>query len=140
MGIQTSGRTVAAGLRKYPVVALDWTGCSRAFLALGVAAAIVAIVLVSRLTVFMVDPAKTSWSSAPSSEFELRHLCLTAYFVAADVVRSHPNVYDESLYELPGGDPTHPRRPKMLGIFRVDQYEYPPPFLLAPRALSWVAP
>jgi len=70
-------------LRNHPVVALDWTGCSRAFLALGVAAAIVAIVLVSRLTVFMVDPAQTSWSTAPSSEFEVRHLCLTAYFVAA---------------------------------------------------------
>jgi hypothetical protein len=131
---------LAAVLRKHPVVALDWTGCSRAFLALGVAAAILAIALISRLTVFMVDPAKTSWSSAPSSDFELRHLCLTAYFVAADVVRSHPNVYDESLYELPGGDPTRPRRPKMLGIFSVDQYEYPPPFLLVPRALSWAAP
>ena len=134
------GAVLAAVLRKYPVVALDWTGCSRAFLALGVAAAIVAIVLVSRLTVFMVDPAKTSWSTVPSSEFELRHLCLTAYFVAADVVRSHPNVYDQSLYELPGGDPTLPRRPMRLGIFSVDQYEYPPPFLLMPRALSWVAP
>jgi hypothetical protein len=28
----------------------------------------------------------------------------------------------------------------MMGLFRVDQYEYPPPFLLAPRALSVVAP
>jgi len=134
------GVLLAASLRKHPIVAVDWTGCSRTLLAVGLGAAILAIVLVSRLTVFMVDPAKTSWSTAPSSDWELRHLCLTAYFVAADVVRSHPNVYDGSLYELPGGDPTLPRRPKMLGLFRVDQYEYPPPFLLVPRALSWVAP
>src|SRR4029078_12600057 len=57
-------------LRKHPVVALDWTGCSRAFLALGVAAAILAIVLVSRLTVFMVAPAKAAWSDPPSRHFQ----------------------------------------------------------------------
>ena len=76
----------------------------------------------------------------PSSDFEVRHSCLTAYFVAADVVRRTPNIYDTALYAAPDDDPTKPRKPQMMGIFRVDQYQYPPPFLLAPRAVSVVAP
>jgi len=123
-----------------PTVPIDVGGCSRAFLAVSLVAAVLALVLISRLTVFMIDPARTGYSTVPSSDFEVRHSCLTAYFVAADVVRRTPNVYDTTLYAAPDDDPTKPRKPQTMGIFRVDQYEYPPPFLLAPRALSAVAP
>jgi alpha-1,2-mannosyltransferase len=123
-----------------PTVPLDVSGCSRAFLGVSLVAAVLALILVSRLTVFMIDPARTGYSTVPSSDFEVRHSCLTAYFVAADVVRRTPNVYDTTLYAAPDDDPTKPRKPQMMGIFRVDQYEYPPPFLLAPRAVSVVAP
>jgi hypothetical protein len=126
--------------RHRSVVPLDWTYCTPGFVGVSIAGAIAAAILLSRLTVFMVDPARTSWSTVPASDWELRHSCLTAYYVAAGVVRGHPNVYDESLYALPGGNPNLPRKPQMLGIFTVDQYEYPPPFLLAPRAISLVAP
>src|SRR5262245_40696536 len=132
--------SIAVWLWKWPVASLDLTGCSRAFLTVTLAAAALAVVALSRATVFMIDSTKTTYSTVPSSDWELRHSCLTAYFVAADLVRGYPNVYDESLYAAPGGDPTRPRKPQMLGMFRVDQYEYPPPFLLAPRALSWAAP
>jgi len=123
-----------------PTVPIDVGGCSRAFLAVSLVAAVLALVLLSRLTVFMIDPARTEYSTVPSSDFEVRHSCLTAYFVAAEVVRRTPNVYDNALYAAPDDDPTKPRKPQMMGIFRVDQYEYPPPFLLAPRAVSVVAP
>lgn len=132
--------SIAVWLWKRPLAPLDLNGCSRAFLGVTIAATVLALVASSWLTVFMIDSTKISHSTVPSSDWELRHSCLTAYFVAADVVRRHPNVYDESLYAAPGGDPTKPRTPQMLGMFRVDQYEYPPPFLLAPRALSWAAP
>ena len=104
---------------------IDVGGCSRAFLAVSLVAAVLALVLVSRLTVFMIDPARTGYSTVPSSDFEVRHSCLTAYFVAADVVRRTPNVYDTALYAAPDDDPTKPRKPQMMGIFRVDQYRVP---------------
>jgi alpha-1,2-mannosyltransferase len=131
---------IAVRVWKWPPASFDLSGCSRAFLSVTVVGAVLGVAALSWLTVFMIDSTKTSNSTVPSSDWELRHSCLTAYFVAGDVVRRHPNVYDESLYAAPGGDPTRPRRPQMLGMFRVDQYEYPPPFLLAPRALSWAAP
>ena len=139
-----SALVIAAGVGLWqlrrPTVPIDVGGCSRAFLAVSLVAAVLALVLISRLTVFMIDPARTGYSTVPSSDFEVRHSCLTAYFVAADVVRRTPNVYDTTLYAAPDDDPTKPRKPQTMGIFRVDQYEYPPPFLLAPRALSVVAP
>ena len=139
-----SAVVIAAGVGLWqwsrPTVPIDVGGCSRAFLAVSLVAAVLALVLVSRLTVFMIDPARTGYSTVPSSDFEVRHSCLTAYFVAADVVRRTPNVYDTALYAAPDDDPTKPRKPQMMGIFRVDQYQYPPPFLLAPRAVSVVAP
>ena len=123
-----------------PTVAVDVTGCSRALLTVSLLAAVLAIVLVSRLAVFMIDPAQTAYSTLPSSDWEIRHSCLTAYFVAGDVVRRTPNIYDTALYAAPDDDPGKPRKPQMMGIFRVDQYQYPPPFLLAPRAVSLIAP
>ena len=70
----------------------------------------------------------------------MRHSCLTAYFVAADIVRRVPNVYSLTIYAAPDDDPSKPRKPRTMGVFRIDQYEYPPPFLLLLRALSLVAP
>ena len=88
-------------------------------------AAVVALIFISRLTVFMVDPSRTAYSTVPSSDWEVRHSCLTAYFVAGDVVRRTPNVYDTSLYAAPDDDPRKPRRPQTIGIFRVDQVPVP---------------
>ncbi len=123
-----------------PTVSIDVSGCSRALLAVSLAASVLALVFVSRLAVFMIDPAQTAYSTLPSSDWEIRHSCLTAYFVAGDVVRRTPNVYDTALYAAPDDDPGKPRKPAMMGLFRVDQYEYPPPFLLAPHAVSLIAP
>ena len=60
--------------------------------------------------------------------------------MAARVVTNVPNVYDLSIYAAPDDDHSGPRKPRTIGPFNVDQYEYPPPFLLLPRALSVVAP
>jgi alpha-1,2-mannosyltransferase len=76
----------------------------------------------------------------PSSDWEVRHSCLSAYYVAAQAVDRGANVYDSGLYSLPADKPGDKRKPRLLGPFRVDVYEYPPPFLLLPRALAVVAP
>jgi hypothetical protein len=49
-------------------------------------------------------------------------------------------VYDTSLYAVPDDRADRPRNARLLDSFRVDQYEYPPTFLLLPRALSALAP
>src|SRR4030095_15729695 len=119
---------------------IDWTATSRAFTAASAVAAVVAVVVLARLTVFIVDPSRPSYSIVPGSNWEVRHSCLTAYYVAGDVVRRVANVYDLSIYAATDDDPSKPRKPRTMGLFRVDQYEYPPPFLLLPRALSVVTP
>lgn len=119
---------------------LDMTASSRALTTASCVAAVVAVVVISRLTIFIVDPSRPSYSVLPSSLWEVRHACVTAYFVAARVVTDVPNVYDLSIYAAPDDDHSGPRKPRRIGPFNVDQYEYPPPFLLLPRALSLLTP
>ncbi|HEV8202098.1 MAG TPA: glycosyltransferase 87 family protein [Candidatus Polarisedimenticolia bacterium] len=120
-----------------PPIALDPAAAPGALRLAGGVAAALALVALSRLAVFAVDPSRTGFSAVPNSDWEVRHSCLTAYAVAARVAGTGANVYDDALYSLPDDDPAAPRRPRMLGPFKVDVYEYPPPFLLLPRALSW---
>jgi alpha-1,2-mannosyltransferase len=48
--------------------------------------------------------------------------------------------YAWELYSLPDEGPTVPRKPRPIGSFNIDAYEYPPPFLLLPRALAILTP
>ncbi|HET8946647.1 MAG TPA: glycosyltransferase family 87 protein [Candidatus Polarisedimenticolia bacterium] len=129
------GVAVLCGRR--PPIALDPSAAPRSLRLAGGAAAALALVALARLAVFAVDPSRTGFSAVPNSDWEVRHSCLTAYAVAARVAGTGANVYDDALYSLPDESPSAPRRPRMMGPFKVDVYEYPPPFLLLPRALSW---
>ncbi len=129
---------VACALWLRPPRGLDLSSCSRAFTLTCSVAAVVALLLVSRLAVFMIDPSRTMFSVIPGSTWELRHSCLTAYYVAAQNARRVPDIYEPSLYASPDDRPGQPRKPLRLGRFNVDQYEYPPTFLLLPRAVSLV--
>jgi hypothetical protein len=106
---------------------------------LAVVSGALALLLLGRLGVFMQDSSRTSFSLIPGSQRETTHSCLSAYFVAAQAAGQGREIYDEALYSLPG-DPTRQRVPRTLGIFLVDVYEYPPPFLLLPRALQRLTP
>ena len=131
----------AAGrfLWKRPVVLYDPAAISRPLQVLSAVATVAAIGQFARLAVFMVAPQLPAYSQFPSSQWERAHSCLTAYFVAGQEIRTTPNVYDDSLHALPG-DPAKPRVAKTMGAFKIDAYEYPPPFLLLPRALGLIAP
>ena len=59
--------------------------------------------------------------------------------MAGQTISTMPDVFDDAIYSLPS-DPAKPRQAKTIGVFRIDNYEYPPPFLLLPRALGLVAP
>ena len=122
------------------LVPLDDAAASRALTAVAAVATLIALVQLGRLAVFTVDAARVGFSSIPSSAWEVQHSCLTAYHVAGEAAGSGANVYETSLYNMPDDDPAKPRKARTLGPFRVDVYEYPPPFLLLPRALQKVTP
>lgn len=126
--------------RTRPLFPIDATACSRGLKLVAAVATIAALVQLGRLTVFMVDASKPGYSSMPASDWEVHHSCLSAYFVAAKASDRVPNVYADSLYTRADDDPTKIRKALMLGPFRIDVYEYPPPFLLLPRALLHAFP
>lgn len=137
--------TVAAGLvalwvRRGSGLVLDPAACSRGLKIASGVATLVALVLLARLTVFMVDPSQVKCSVMPASTWEVEHSCLSAYFVAAQASSTNPNIYDDALYSMPDDDPNAPRKARMLGPFKIDVYEYPPQFLLMPRALRLLTP
>ena len=114
---------------------------SRSFVALAAGSAVVALVLLVRLAVFAGHPEPPpAWSVAPWSPWLTRHACSTAYWEAATRITESPDVWDNRGYVL-GQDPTTGRPIlRTIGKFVADPYEYPPTFLLAPRALAVVAP
>ncbi|HXU03285.1 MAG TPA: glycosyltransferase family 87 protein [Polyangia bacterium] len=112
----------------------------RALVALFCVTALAALVVLGRLTVFMADDARPNFSAFPSSNWEVGHSCVSAYFVAAGAAREGRSVYRDELYTAPNDDGKGVRKPRMLGRFGIDVYEYPPPFLLFPLALHAVLP
>lgn len=125
-------------LLKHSILPID-ESISRGLKVVALIATVLALLQLGRLTVFMVDSAKTRYSLVPTSDWEVQHSCFSAYFIAGQFAAIR-NVYDDSLYSLPDTDLTRPRTARRIGPFKVDVFEYPPPFLLLPRALQWVIP
>jgi hypothetical protein len=100
----------------------------------------VAAVQVARLSCFMADPALRWGSAYPPEEFGVRHMCLSAYVHAADLTRRGvANVYAEEHYPAYGAGEAEGTLRLSSGVANLapyirDAFEYPPPFLLLPRA------
>src|SRR5688500_8509889 len=136
-----SGIVVAAGVGwrtwRRPLVETaenSPAGISPALRAVSAIATVAALVQLARLTVFMVAPTQVAYSTIPGSAWEVRHSCLTAYFVAGEAVGRGADPFDPALYTSPEDTGTGLRKARMMGPFGIDVYEYPPPFLLVPRA------
>ena len=121
-----------------PFVPLDPAPWPRSLVLISVVATIGALALYARIAVFMVNPELPAYSLVPNSHFEVEHSCATAYFVAARAASTSPDIYADSLYTARDDDPTKVRKPLRMGPFRIDVFEYPPPFLLLPRALRLI--
>ena len=106
--------------------------------ALFVVGSLAVAVQLAWLTAFIIDPSRMTWIPGPLRPMPPVHSCLSAYWVAGSVVTRSPDVYDERLYNLPQADPTAMRSARKLGRLNIDNYEYPPPFLIAPRLLGLV--
>jgi hypothetical protein len=114
--------------RRRPVLSVAW-----------LALVLIALVQMTRLSAFMADSARL-WGSTTPDPTVANHQCLAAYVHAADLCRrGERNVYDERwypafttpLYAEPRGVDSDVAG---LGRWVLDPYEYPPPFLLLPRA------
>ena len=98
----------------------------------------------ARGALFALHPTRPEHAVLPFDTFQEHHSCFTAYFEASRLAREVPNVYESKLYLAPPDraqrpswqPPGDPRR--TLDVFYVDAYEYPPPFLLLPRAFAFL--
>jgi hypothetical protein len=116
----------------------DEGACPKSLKVSSAAVSVLGLILLTRLTFFMADPSRVNCSVIPASRWEVAHSCLTAYHIAAELVGT-ANVYEGSLYSVPDSG-TGPRTPRKLGPFNVDVFEYPPQFLLLPRAFQLLTP
>ena len=113
--------------RRRPVVSLLW-----------VALAVIAVLQMGRLSAFMAD-ASREWGSTVPGPLATHHQCMSAYVYAADLSRRGvDNVYHAKWYPLfdpPGPTCRLVESPvRGLAAWASDPFEYPPPFLLLPRA------
>lgn len=133
---------VARFFWRRPIVPLHEGANSRALNVISGLATLAALFQLVRLCVFIVNPAEIGCAASPSRGLGLpaKHSCLSAYYVAARSVATVPNVYAWELYSFPDEDPAAPRKPRPIGSFDIDAYEYPPPFLLLPRMLAVLTP
>jgi hypothetical protein len=108
-------------------------GDRRAFLLWSVAA-LGGAILLAMLGAFVVSAEDARFLSVvPRSGFFSHHYCYTAYREAAAFAgASEPNVYAPALYGSPRGG-------RVLDGFSVDQYYYPPTFLLLPELVRLAA-
>jgi alpha-1,2-mannosyltransferase len=119
---------LAGARRRRPVVSALWC-----------VLVLVSVIQMARLSAFMVDSSRI-WGSTVPDPVAADHQCLAAYVHAADLCRrGERNVYDERWYPAF----TTPLYAKFQGVaspveglgrWVEDPYEYPPPFLLLPRA------
>ena len=127
---------------RYPIVPFDEEAGSPFLKVISGVATVAALVQLARLCVFIINPIDVGYALGPSRGLgnTVNHSCLSAYFVAAQAAATVPNVYAYELYSIPSDSRTAPRTPRRIESFNVDAYEYPPPFLLLPRALMIVVP
>jgi hypothetical protein len=116
----------------------DEGACPKSLRMVSAVVSVLGLILLTRLTIFMADPSKVSCSINPYSKWEIGHSCLSAYHVADEAIGIE-NVYESTLYSVPDSG-TGPRTPRTLGPFNVDVFEYPPQFLLLPRAFHLLTP
>ncbi|MEZ4426813.1 MAG: glycosyltransferase family 87 protein [Nannocystaceae bacterium] len=97
--------------------------------------ALLSIVQVSRVSVFMADPARTDAQIIPGIEFLEHHSCLTAYVRADELAHDGAlNLYRAELWPNAHEKAARPVTP--FSPFDIDAYFYPPTFLLVAELLA----
>jgi hypothetical protein len=87
---------------------------------------------------FIINPNLARWEGRPWTPQRSNHSCVSSYWIACEHVRSAPDVYAEEIYSIPQVNRAAPRLPRPIGPLLIDQYEYPPAFLVLPRLVGVV--
>ncbi len=101
-----------------------------------------ALLLIAELLLaaaFIIDPNLARWEGRPWTPQRSNHSCASSYWVACDHIRSASDIYAEEIYSLPQVNAAAPRVGRPIGPLLIDQYEYPPPFLVLPRLIAAVS-
>lgn len=119
--------------------ALDgWFAPRRIAVILWFAASALAIANTARVGLFVADPAQRWASAFPPIPSLAQHQCLAAYVRAGELAAGgQPDLWIPTDYGKPrsDGSPSHPATAlRGLASYLGDPYEYPPTFVLAPRA------
>src|SRR5262249_35904142 len=129
--LQWSARALPASLdgrwRRHRVRSLAWT-----------LLATLAIAQMARLSAFMADD-RRQWGATVPDPLSIHHQCLSAYVYAADLQRRGvANLYAAEHYPIfdPPGPTCRLVETRVAGLspWVADAYQYPPTFLLLPRA------
>jgi hypothetical protein len=98
--------------------------------------ALVLIVELLLAAAFIIDPNLTRWDARPWTPQRSNHSCVSSYWVACEQIRSTTDIYAEEIYSIPQVNPGAPRVARPIGPLLVDQFEYPPAFLVLPRLMA----
>jgi hypothetical protein len=105
----------------------------RTAFAIGATVLIVQLLLAAA---FVIDPTLATWQGRPWTPQRSDHSCVSSYWVACDRIREVRDIYAEEIYSVPQANPSTPRVGRRIGPLIIDQYEYPPAFLLLPRLIA----
>ena len=87
--------------------------------------ALAALARFAGLALFMADPTRPEASALWFDPFYVNHSCFSGYWKAAQLLAAGaPNIYDGAHYA------------ESVGRFKLDEFLYPPQFLLLPRAAA----
>jgi hypothetical protein len=115
-----------------------WFTRRRIFSIVWLAAVVLSVANTARVGLFVADPSR-AWASAfPPIPSFARHHCLAAYVRAGELAdRGQANLWDPADYARPSSDASRTQAPsgvRGLAPYLSDPFEYPPAFVLAPRA------
>jgi hypothetical protein len=85
---------------------------------------------------FIINPHLARWDGRPWTPQRSNHSCVSSYWIACEHIRSAPDVYAEEIYSVPQVNPRAPRQARPIGPLLIDQFEYPPAFLVLPRLIA----
>lgn len=126
------------GARRLPAALDGAWGRHRMVGTLWVLLACLGVLQMGRLSAFMAD-ARREWGATVPDPSATHHACLSAYVYAAELDRrGEKNLYDAHWYPIfdPPGPVCRLVETGIAGLapWASDAYQYPPPFLLLPRA------
>ena len=90
-------------------------------------------------TAFMIDPNLAHWEGRPWTPQQSNTRASRPTGSPATTSARPPTSTPRTIYSVPQADPRTPRVPRPIGPLAIDQYEYPPPFLVLPRLIAAVS-